>query len=238
MSRPAKRVPRVRGAIVARAPFEDACAPGGPPVDPPGNGAEDSIRSRASGDAPTGTDASADAPRGGAALLPVPDEIPIGATAEFPVEVRMASLGRLLDSDWHFDESLDLSRELRMVAVRISSTCWRLREVLPLTPFGLAAPRLGLGDVVELAPARSGPPRLVRRVEVGRRWEYRVGDVPEDALERPDVVRVLRELHGAGGSWVIVGEALVVHFPRLPFETMPSPAASERMPALRRLLRA
>lgn len=224
MSRNPNPTPRVCAAAFLREPFRPARARGSSLA-----GAT-AAASAMAGVLPVGVRDSAIA----AAPASSWPSVEVGGMDEFPVEYRLASLGGLLGSDWHFDESLDVVRTAVLVGLRMSATVWRLREVLPLTPFGLGAPMLGLGDVVEVVFARPRTPSLRRLVERGRRWEYRLGDLPEDALLRPGVTRILHELHESGGAWALVGDSLVVHVPRLPQETMPSPAASQRIPALRR----
>ena len=166
-----------------------------------------------------------------------PDTLPIGATVSLRVEVRFAALGSLLDGTWRFDPAIEISRVVVAVVTRLSPARWRVREALPLTPFGIWGPTLDLGDVVEIIG--TGPrTRVLRgRESRGRPWAWRFPEVPQDLLDRPAVTRLLHELHEAGGSWVLVGDGLLVQFPRLPQETMPSPAASQRLSALRALLR-
>jgi len=227
MSRNPDRPPRLRAAAFEREPFRRVLGRGPLRVDV--------AMARGSGGAvadvaPVGMRAS----RVGVVPASSWPSVEVGGMDEFPVQYRLASLGRLLDSDWHFDEALDVERRAVLVGLRLGPTLWRVRELLPLTPFGLGAPTLGLGDVVEVGFVRPRPPSLQGMVERGRRWEYRLADLPEDALLRPGVSGILHELHEAGGAWALVGDTLAVHVPRLPQETMPSPAASQRIAALRR----
>lgn len=226
MRRDSHRIPGVCAAAFQREPFRGGRARG-----------PSHAEATASAGAAAGV-ASVGMCENGIAVAPSSPRpsVEVGGMDEFPVRYRLASLGRLVESDWHFDEALDLERTAVLVGLRLSTTLWRVREVLPLTPFGLGAPTLGVGDVVEVVFARPRTPNLRGLVEHGRRWEYRLADLPDDALLRPGVIRILHELHEAGGSWALVGDRLVVQVPRLPHETMPSPAASQRIPLLRRAL--
>lgn len=164
-----------------------------------------------------------------------PDHVQIGILTELRVTVCMERLDRL-GGEWKFDPALPLYRSVVAVATRLSAEDWRMREALPLTPFGIWGPTLDVGDVVEIGTLHFFEGLLARRVSRARPWQARFMDVPEGAVERPEVVRILHELHEAGGSWVLVGDGLLVQFPRLPQETMPSPAASQRISRLRTLL--
>ena len=62
--------------------------------------------------------------------------------------------------------------------------------------------------------------------------------MPGDFVEREAPSRILREFHEAGSSWLLVGESLLVQVPKLPYETMPSLAMTQRIDALNAILRA
>ncbi|MFM7141988.1 MAG: hypothetical protein ACKO2K_08760 [Alphaproteobacteria bacterium] len=226
MSRVAEIVPRVRAAAPLResSPAWSVIGPAAGELASPAVAGEGDV-------------ARADA--GAATIVPAlaAEFAPIGATVDLVLEVRLASLGRVFDDDWHFDLQLDLVREVPAVAVRLSRTRWRLREALPLTPFGIWAPVLDLDDIFEVAGTPGKSARLVRRVKRGLPWNSSFADVTEEHVRRPGVSRLLHELHDAGGSWVVPGEGLLLQFPRLPQETMASPAFTQRLSMLDTLLR-
>ncbi|MEY4947939.1 MAG: hypothetical protein RL698_150 [Pseudomonadota bacterium] len=168
-----------------------------------------------------------------------PDAAPDGPeVVEVPIEVGMAGLGRRLDLDWSFAPGLDYVREVVAVGAWLSRARFRLREALPLTSLGIYGPMLNLADVVELRRAEPGPTRLIRRTRPAAVWEVRFARVPGDFVEREAPSRILREFHEAGSSWLLVGESLLVQVPKLPYETMPSLAMTQRIDALNAILRA